>query len=146
MKQCVSCSWNTLFYGNETSWIRSNDHIDIVNSMLITNQIKLFSYIDFWFMVFRGVSWCYKLFHCPVSWCFKVFHCRVSSSFMTMKQVQLERVFMLFVHCCLSIVLSPLLTWRSTWPKVEICLSWNLFKKLSKVYCCYMQNCETFEK
>ena len=115
MKQCVSWSWNILFHGNDTPWIRSNDQIDIVTTMLITNLIKLISYIDFWFMMFHDVSRYFTaLFH-GVSKCFKVFPCFVSSHFMTMKQVQWERACILFVHCCFPISLSTLLTWQPSW-------------------------------
>ena len=62
----------------------------------------------------HGVARCFTaLFH-GVSKCFKVFHCPVSSRFMTTKQVQCERAFMLFVHCCFHIGLSTLLMLQST--------------------------------
>ena len=72
MKHTVSCQWNTF---NQGWW----------------PQRYLFSYIDFWFIVFHGVSLCcFMLFHCcfiavsllfhavsllchAVSCCFKVF-------------------------------------------------------------------------
>ena len=73
MKQCVLCSWNILLHGNETPWIRSNNHIDIITAMLITNQIKLFSYTNVLFRVFHGISWCFKVLRSSVSCCFKVF-------------------------------------------------------------------------
>ena len=46
MNQCVSWQWNTLnqdesgwisvFHGNETPWVRSSNHTDIITAMLIT--------------------------------------------------------------------------------------------------------------
>ena len=53
MKRTVPCQWNTLHQGR---W----------------PQRYLFSYIEFWFIVFHGVSLrCFILFHC----CFMPFHC-----------------------------------------------------------------------
>ena len=64
----LKSGWKSVFhdydYDNETDWIRSNDQIDIVTAMLITNLIKLFSYIGFWFMMFHGILKCFTaLFH-----------------------------------------------------------------------------------
>ena len=104
----LESGWNSVFHGHETHFSCQWNTLNQGRRP----QRYLFSYIDFWFLVFHCVSLCCfiavsLLFHAvslplhAVSCCFTVFHCAVSCCFIDVSLL-FHCCCMLF-HCCFTV-------------------------------------------